>query len=311
MLIDRITRQIIYYTWLLPLSKKNSLVRKSQHENICIFAMGRGGSTMLMEAIQDGIKDSTTLIWEPLAAGGIKIKKLKKWNFYLQPYIPEEEKNIDLIQIFQSLFNRENLNLSLTYHNKNLFKVPFNKKFIYKFCRGNLLLPWLVNNFNIKSILILRSPYDVINSQINHNAYSELKKNPAFIIPQGTPYVEFFSNYQHILDKCNSPEEHLAIKWALNNLIINHKLNDRKWVTVYYEELLNNPKKEIDKINSRLQLDLDIESTLNSMKKVSRTGSSGKKGFLTSSQVDKINQILLDFDLLEFTKEHFPPPKVR
>lgn len=304
-IFQKIKRNVIYFLLIKPYSLINRFNRINLNNNIYIFAMGRGGSTLLLEALNSGLRRSTK-VWEPLAAGGVKIKALKKWKFTNQPLIPEKTKEPELYSIFENLFKGRILNLSLIYVNYGkLLLIPFNKYLIFKFCRGNLLLPWLVTNFNIKPILLLRSPYAIINSQVNHNAYSELKKTPSFHVTSNVPFYNEYKKHEAVFNSCNTMEEHLAIKWALNLQIIHHKNHNKKWLTIFYEDLVRNPKKELLKIKNYIGLPINIEKSVDSMKKTSSTGSSGKKNKLSPQQINLIDGILEKMNVLNFTKEHF------
>lgn len=303
--LQKVHRNLIYLFWIKPYALSNRFKKIDFSQNVYIFAMGRGGSTLLLEAIEKGLNRSTK-IWEPLASGGKKIKPLRRWGFTNLPYIPEESNEPKLFNTFKQLFNGEILSLSLTYVNQGkLFSIPFNNHLIFKFCRGNLILPWLTNNFNFKPILLLRSPYSTINSQLNHNAYSELNKNPSFLIDSNVPFYRELNRFEKVFDSCNTIEEHLAIKWSLNLQIIHHKNHNKKWLTIFYEDLVRNPKKELIKIKNHIGLPIDIEKSIYSMKKTSSSGSSGKKNKLSHQQIKLIDGVLDQMNVLNFTKENF------
>lgn len=306
-ILSRIKRNLIYHAWVRPFSiyNKNKLSNFNQH--VYIFAMGRGGSTILLESIHKGLSKATK-IWEPLAGGCIKIKELKKWNFTIQPIIPEQNKTPELLSTFESLLKGGYLNLSMTYVNERLTSMPLNKHLIFKFCRGNNLLPWLVRNFDLKPILLIRSPYSTINSQINHGAYSTLKDDPSFTISDETPFIEEYERYKPVFQNCKSIEEHLAIKWALNMQIVNHPLHNIKWLTIFYEDLIQKPKIEFNRIKDHLNLPIDTKKCILNLGSLSSTGSSGKKKKLSREGVKKIDAILDKMNLLEYTKEHFETP---
>lgn len=300
----RVIRNIIYYSWIYPFSFIKKHTTTSFNQNIYIFGISRGGSTILLESLNVGLPKSTKL-WEPIAGGFIKIKKLRKWNFTTLPIIPENNKNTELLSSFDSILRGGHLNLSMTYVNDSLVSIPLNKHLIFKFCRGNNLLPWLVNNFDINSILLLRGPYQTINSQINHGAYKHLMHDPSFNIPKTTPFLEEYKKFKEVIDQCKTPEEHLAIKWSINMQIVKHHQHNKKWLTIFYEDLINQPEVEFKRIKEYTSLPIDIKKSVGRLNSTSSSGSTGGKSRLSKKQLKNIDEILKKMNLLEFTRKHF------
>jgi hypothetical protein len=304
-MLAKVIRNLIYHFWLKPYGWIKSLFNHRKASSIYLFAMGRGGSTILMESLNHGVSKST-LFWEPLAGGCVKLPHLKKMNFYLQPYLPKKEEDKKIFQVFQKLLNGDYLDLSLVYNTPSLVQIPFNSCNIFKFCRGNLLIPYLVEKFSIKPVVLMRSPYAIIKSQINHPAYSELYVDASFKVPQNTPYYDFYNQYEWIFNSINTIEEHLAIKWALNATILNHPVT-KDCLVLFYENLVDNPKAELQKIMNFTAVEINIEQAIKAFNTTSLSGSSGNKRALTETQICNITNVLKKFELDHvYSKEDRP-----
>ncbi len=162
-----------YYVKPFGINKLSSL---KNTQNISIFSSPRGGSTWLAQTLASLLKGN--IVWEPLfykpSKRGILYQAFKyperyaldfKWN----PYLPEDVNHEKAFRFFSRLFSKEIVNLEL-YRYNDLKLVCSKKWFVYKFCYGNNLLPWLVNRFEIKPILLLRHPCAVVASQLHHGA---------------------------------------------------------------------------------------------------------------------------------------------
>ncbi len=256
-LFKKLYRNIYYQTSLRSLEKRNSRGNHiSKKATIAIFSSPRGGSTWLAEIMNQAIERSS-LILEPLYRGvyqtnglmpteykaGLPTHDLGYW--YYQP-ISDHEQWPESKLFFKKLLNREYLPLSITYENK-FSDIPKSDNFIFKFCYGHLMMPWLMNNFDFTGIFLVRHPGAVISSQLNHINWSHIKnkKEYSFNLPvfRNSGY---FEQYRPILDQITTPEENLAAIWAMtNNYIIHHRDNNQKWKTVAYEELFLNPKETL------------------------------------------------------------------
>ena len=293
--IDRFLRNLVYYTWVIPWSKLLRKSRKSTNNNLYIFAMSRGGSSLLMESLAKALERSATL-WEPLADGAKKIKPLRRKNFFLQQYLPKNCKDVEIYHAFDNLLHGRNLNLSMTYHNAQLWTLPFKKHLIFKFCRANLILDYLNTNFSIKPIILLRSPYDSIQSQKGHNAYNALIGDPLFKIPEKTPYKDWYDRYEHIYQECDNVVKHLAIKWCLNVIAI-REIAAKDLLIISFEDLIEWPEATYQSIKTYTGLPIDIKQAASNHSKLSVSGTTSPKNTLTKKDLIDIDWVLKQFSL--------------
>jgi hypothetical protein len=290
-IIKKIYEVLLYYKYLHLQKGANSNYSK---KIIGVFTNPRSGSTWITDIIKK--ERIVTTIWEPLFKyNKYKINKLNpfaypelhevgfNWN---QP-IPENEKWEEAKQFFEKLFKQEIINLKLYRFNK-FSEISKSQILIFKFCFCNLLLPWIVNNFNITPIFFIRHPVAVVASQLER--WGRAKNYKKYIIGN-FKYNDIYLKYSHIFDKIKSPEEYLAAEWALTNVyLVKHPYNNIKWLTVSYENIITNSQNELDRIFSYL----NIKPTTNVLHKIFTPSftTDNSKDFDFNKQLSKWKQTL-------------------
>lgn len=221
-------------------------------KSILIFSNPRGGSTWLAELLKT--IPGSSLIWEPLMKG--HLKEFNDLDFYWHQPIPENADWPEAKEAFRKLLNLE-IKSRQIYSRENQFQFPFSRHFIFKFCYGNMLLPWVVNNFEVNPILLLRHPCAVVSSQMKHGYWKGVEKgNLVYDIPE-FPYNEYYLQYQDVVKHVRTFEEHLAATWAFTMAnTVSSPDNNKKWITLSYESLYNNFEDEIQRVFKRLNLDI-------------------------------------------------------
>lgn len=301
-MVTKFKEVLKFYYYLKPFGYNR--LQHNSSLNLSVFASPRGGSTWLAESLKS-LTDAT-LVWEPLF--GYKQYKINVFNPFAYPersrsgmgwhqYIPEDTQWKEAEEFFDALFSKEIINLKL-YRFNELVKIPNSSTFIFKFCFGNNVLPWLVDRYDIKPTLLVRHPCSVIASQLNYGAWEWHKTNFKYNYNMKR-HAEFYEPYREVLDSISCVEERLAAQWAMTVLTpIKNKKNDEKWVTLAYEDLLINPEKGLTKIKDRYELNWDNNQLDNIILKQSFTKSSFQdssknklnswKNHLTSKQIDII-----------------------
>jgi len=224
-------------------------------DNYLIFSDPRGGSTWLTEIIKEGV--SQPILWEPLHLGFMK--QFENIGFGWRQYIPEEVQWNEAKQQFDRLFSGKILNTWLT-QMTNIQELLGAEAFIVKFCRGHMLLPYLVHNYTFKHapIHLIRHPFAVVSSQLKHGAWNyDFTK---YTIPD-IPYNEVYKEHEEYLGSLKTHEEALTASWCIANKVpLSHTGNNTKWITLSYEELLLDPEKSVQRIFDRWNIDCDIKA---------------------------------------------------
>lgn len=330
-LSGKIYRNAYYHTVLKYLEFQNSRKKNiDKGSTLTIFSSPRGGSTWLAELLSRSIAHSTLLL-EPLYRGQyqtsgrmpsghkarVPVDKLGYW--YYQP-IMEDEDWPESLELFRSLLNRENLALSMVYENE-LRQIAGSDHFIYKFCYGHLLMPWMVKHFDVSCIFLTRHPGAVIASQLRHGGWNHLQAGDAsrFILPTFRN-SDFFEKYKHITEKIRTPEENLAAMWAISvGSVMAHPKNNVAWKTISYEGLFMDPEETLVDVLEYLGKPYS-EKALDDIRKPSKTTNDASykdlsnntqleswRRKLSSKQVERISDILHEFEIDFYSMDEIMP----
>lgn len=262
---SKIRDRLILYRYIYPFLKKNEQRIISKKNTLCLFCHPRGGSTWLAEILLT--IPNSVLIDEPLWRGEIKIPfnkpeyfdrksaQIAELNFFYNQYIPPEVTWPDAKNALKTIVSGRAISIGM-YDEQNLKNLMSGDLYITKFNYANLLMPWLIHQFNFQSILLTRHPCAVISSQLRFPSWRNMVI-PEMIEIEDFPYNEFYHAALKKVGKIDSREKYLALIWALGfkNTAM-HKWNNKKWLTVSYEGLVDNYSNEINRINHRFGFDL-------------------------------------------------------
>ncbi|MCV9388809.1 sulfotransferase domain-containing protein [Reichenbachiella ulvae] len=234
----------------LPVQKKRT--------NIIISAYGRGGSTWL-EAMLKAYPNVVSF-YEPLSAAYQYM--CKDLNFGQYHYLKPQEKKPKAINFFKGLFSQKKFAFEMinNFDRKvSLYQFRNREVNLFKFIRLNTLLPWLENNLiHSPTILLLRHPCAVVNSQIN---YAKNKTYNGSWTPNDKFEIDSFTqngfdkkDFAEILSNISSNEERLAAWWSINTKIALEQCKNTH--VVFYENLLESPRGELSKIFKIFNLDI-------------------------------------------------------
>ncbi|MBL6729991.1 MAG: sulfotransferase domain-containing protein [Bacteroidia bacterium] len=284
-------------------------------ENLLIFSEPRGGSTWLSQMINTIPK--TTLIWEPINP---KVyQKLRNIKFGWRQFIPEDESWDEAHIFFLKILSGKKLTYHTTSH-LNISSYVDAERLIVKFCRGNALLPWITKRFNFKykPIYLVRHPFAVVSSQLKHGAWKEKKSN--FEIPD-TPFSQIYQDHRSFLKAIGSVEGNLIATWCLaNKYTLENPRNNQDWITVFYEDLVGNPRNEIDRIFKAWNIEVPHEI----FKKIKEPSATVKndnfsrdieqqlskwKEEISKKEHDKMSEVLNYFNIQYYNNESIFPLK--
>jgi len=265
-IFSKIHNRIILFRYILPFVKKNADRKINDENTLCLFCQPRGGSTWLAEILLH--KQHAVLIDEPLWRGNMvnpwmkpdhkfrKIKQIADLDFYYYQHIPESEDWPAAFTTFENILTGRSISIGL-YNEQDLRNLIKGDLYITKFCYANLLMPWLVRQFDFSAILLTRHPCAVVASQLKYPAWKGM------IIPREKkiadfPYHQFYHSALEKVGIIDSREKYLALIWALGfKHTAMHPMNNKRWLTISYEGLLCNYSKEINRINQRFNFGLD------------------------------------------------------
>lgn len=278
---------------------------------ILLFCDPRGGSTWLSEILQQNLKVS--LIWEPLHVG--QNPNFEKIGFGYRQYIPEDAEWAEAKSQFENSFSGRSLN-SWTTSKTSIDEMKDADQLMIKFCRGHLLLPWLIQNFDFDfhPIHFVRHPLAVLASMLRHTDWDGVS-NASYPIPDGR-YNSIYLEHKEFLDSLTSREEVLLTTWCIcNQYLLSHKWCNKEWITITYEDMLLDPLKEVERIKKRWGLGDSWD--ISSIRKPSSTTLKGSpsevaerlsywKDYFTDNQLDAFDRIFKYFKLDLYTFEFKP-----
>ena len=321
----RLHARYLLYRYIQPLvAKRRSMPPGAIHDNIFLFSQPRSGSTWLAETLCS-IPESA-MIDEPLWRGSAfgygrlpdpetaRCKETKDLNFYFYQPIPQGEEWPEAEEFFRKLLNVELPYIGL-FMETDISKLLKRTSFVFKFCWGNLLLPWLIDQFSIRPIVLIRHPCAVVASQLHFWNYN---LDPRFNVPE-FHFNDYFKQYESILRQVDTPEKHLAAMWALNiKLIENHPYRSSKWLTITYENLYEQYDNEISQIFSWIKR--PIPDNIQERKRVpskstkahslkyinSETQIDSWRDVLSLKQTSDILEIVSAFEIKTYSMEPMP-----
>lgn len=282
---------------------------------IALICHIRGGSTWLYEILLNN--PGSIVINEPLWRGFItsmdsmptsiegKLKEFTRLGFYFEQPIPIDAAWEEARQLIEFVLKGAFRNYDLYDENK-LKDLGKSKTYITKFGYGHLLLPWLQNNFNLKSIVLHRHPCAVVASQINLRGFHKMKPNPSGKIPD-FKYNEIYKRYNHIWKKVNSKEEYLAALWAIKTkYVLENTDKHSRWLTLHYETLISDYINQIDRIQKFLKVQF-AETVLSNKNKPSYSSINKRQPICEALQLRKWKTVLSEsqINLIMGTVEKF------
>lgn len=263
--LNLIKNILVTYRYIKPLQRKlhNERHHHNKSNTIALFANPRSGSTWLTKLLHEIPK--SLVIDEPLWRGNYrtdrthvdsnmgKLKAVEELNFYFNQPISVQASWPEAELFFEELLDLKILHPEIL-NETSLEGLGEAETFLFKFNYANLMMPWIVNKFDIKALLLVRHPCAVVASQLEHHAFREVLDCDSFKIPQ-CPFNDIFLKYEQQLSSLQTPEEILAATWALNFLnTVGHPGNDEHWITTTYEKLVLNPEGELERILRRLDI---------------------------------------------------------
>lgn len=243
----------------------NYNINFDEDEHILVFSSPRGGSTWLAEVLSSTL--NIPVLWEPMLKR--TSSRFYKLNFAEMQYLPKEDQNEEVLKQFERLFKGKGIDAWEKQKTDSKSLIQSNKVLI-KFCRGNMLLPYITNQFNFKKkpVFLIRHPFAVVASQMKHIGWKDVKST--FEIPKNQ-HNEVYSKHQDYLKTLKSIELILIAQWCITNKVpLDDSQNNKDWITITYEEMILNPQLTVKRIFDEWGIETNVNS-INFRKKSSTT----------------------------------------
>lgn len=226
---------------------------------VFLASSARSGSTWVQNIISSS--DSFRVMFEPF--WNEKTKILSHWN--TRQYINKYDKNNEY---YKSVKNIIDGNIRSTWiDSDNISYLP--RKRLIKDVRANLFLAWLKRSFpNIKIVYLLRNPFSVAKSYMrlgwSNVDLNRLTKQKDLMENHFSDDIDFFMNIR-------DPFLKLMVLWSIENIVALRELEKNDAVVVAYEDLLLEPKRELERIFSHLEIHLphDLDEVISKRSRTS------------------------------------------
>lgn len=219
------------------------LSRQVPSQQLLLFCNPRGGSTWLTEVLARNLK--VPVLWEPLHLRyGPEFAGI---YFSWEQIIPEFAEWPEAEAAYGRLFRGRILNPWYC-RVSSPEAVARSRQMLIKFCRANGHLPWLTRKFSFRfpPVLLLRHPFAVVASQLNHSGFAGVDGK---IRRAGEPFGECVEQHRDFLDTLDTRAERQVASWCLQNREpLKCAPADRRWVTIFYEDLLQDPQGQVSRV---------------------------------------------------------------
>ncbi|HET8551462.1 MAG TPA: hypothetical protein VFM97_03165 [Gammaproteobacteria bacterium] len=292
---------------------KVKLLRKwcdfDPRQNLIISANERGGSTWLAESL--ALIPRTAILDEPLYLA--PASPFKALGFWWNQYIPEDADWPEAAALFEQLFRGKLLSSWMS----STWSFLLADKMIVKFCYANALLPWLTRNFEFRyaPVCLIRHPFAIAASKLNlSNSNREFH---GYRIPD-CRYNQHYLEHREFLTGIRTRAEALVADWCMANLVaLRNPRNGTDWITVYYENLLLNPKTELQRIFDHWRTPIPpriydrIEMPSSTTQEATFRDSKHKQlakwqSFFSADEIQKMQAVLDYFDVHEYGTDIIP-----
>lgn len=269
--------------------------KKSKKPSIVIYGVRRGGTTWLSEIISS--KEKFRIMDQPTEAHS---------RSHYSAQIALKRKLLPSMRDYQYIFlsNREKLKF------KNYFKkiesggfrildhnFSFNKcRVLYKLLNFSYLSDWVYEEFNFKTVVILRHPIatalSCFNTNWDHDYFSYLDSN---YIKENYLNSEMYELARTIDEKGTKIEKYV-LEWLLK---LQHPLqNMDNYFIVYYEDLVIGNELSIMRLENELQVEIDRNS-INKLSGSTVFSSQKSKELLKDNPTLKLNSWISDISIAE------------
>jgi hypothetical protein len=266
-------------------------------QSIAIASCPRGGSTWLAEIV--ATLPGYSLLWEPLEPA--YHRQIFSYGFGYDDYVAPGTRDERKREYLRQVLSGEYLNLRYfnggTYFQIGNFLRPCG--YVAKFVRGNLLFYWMLQEFNIKGILLIRHPCATVASQLHFGAWQRAME-------WSTKFIPFLEMYDpgliKIYQSLSTIEEVLAFHWVIRTLIPLREPGSHPWLLVAYEKLMIDVPGELTRIFDYLGYPIPRKAHRQTRIASSTTKSYGNldatnqltrwKHYLTSKQISAILQVV-------------------
>jgi hypothetical protein len=193
------------------------------------------------------------MLWEPLFLDADP--ELGRIGFTERTYIAPDAERPDMESYLRRVLTGRVLN-RWTLGHTNLRQIYRVRRWIVKFVRANMLLPWLIRRFPVRRpLLIIRHPCAVVASQSRIGAWQKATISDC---------PELFDAFPHLRPICarmKTQVEILAARWCLDYFVPLTTPPPHPWQTIPYERLVRDGPRELERVFAGLDIPMPHDAT--------------------------------------------------
>lgn len=255
------------------------------HRALVVAGSPRSGTTWIAQALS-GLPGSAVL-FEPLHLDAVP--EARAAGFSWRTHVTDVADWASGEAFLRRVFRGDILN-QWTVREISLRSALTAEFLIVKFVRANRMLGWIARTFPIRApLLVLRHPCAVVASRIRKGDWRHVARPE---VPHG---LTIAAELQTAIDRLETVEERLAADWALDSYLLLSSPTPHPWQLVFYEHLVLDFRKEIEKVCHHWQLDVPARIEVRAQTRSSvthRSGISGVAGWRQQLSGDQIRRIL-------------------
>jgi hypothetical protein len=235
-------------------------------DSVLVAGSGRSGTTWVAGIVN--YRNDYRYIHEPFRPHRLKTARVFRPRHYIRP----NERDPQLIGAADAILSGRIRSMWTDKYNRK--RLP--GKRLIKEVRGNLLLPWLQQNFpQTPVVLLLRHPCAVVASQLR--LASDWRVDLGRFLQEDELMEDHLSPFRDALQGARTPFEKHLIVWCIENLVPLRHLSPAGTHVGLYEWFVTDPETEIERLFRFLGADFDprVLDTIGRPSPVTERGSEG------------------------------------
>jgi len=219
--------------------------RSRAEKNIVVFGAGRSGTTWLAQIIASA---GLELIFEPLNAS--EVAEAKVINRH--PLFCRKHEAFEWQEIISRMMRGEVRNSWTIRDNEGA------ERKVVKFIRANLLAEWIIKNYDVHPVFIIRNPLAVVASIIEQGweISAEWVKSVLRSPRLNGPFFSAIPEVSNWVSRDLSEAEVRALYWCIHNYVPQQMGLFRKLHFVRYEELAENPEDVFGRLAPKIGIEM-------------------------------------------------------
>lgn len=280
------------------------------NRKVWIIGDGRSGTTWLLDLLNTNRKLELFEPFHPYVMPD-------SLNYKALHYAHSLPTNHALVNYFKDVFNAKLMHRRVHFNNRSLLYTDLIVKDVFASLIAPAILPHLEN---VKVIVIMRNPIDVIKSKLTTGARSWYWGEDLEHLADNIELAKLLTNKQkqHLksISEAGTVAQKYALIWCLNYFILFQCLAPRSYFLLKYENLLASPEETLLSINeflgegsganwvnmTKARLRIAQKSRTDISRAFAKTKKIPNRSTIPEEEVTFISGLLDDF----YLQEHYP-----